>query len=444
MSEGHYIALSHHRVMLLDQARMDAYEAAVRAVVRPGDVVVDLGTGTGILALWAVRAGARKVYAIDPAPIIQLAQRLADDNEGGDRIEFIQADARRVSLPEQADVLVSECMGNFFVTDDLAPVLRDAARYLVPGARVVPGRIRLWVAPVFYPMLDDVTFWTSPIHGLDMSGARSYALQTTYVRHVNPALLVAPPVELCAFDILESPDTVEGTVSFTVDKRCTIHGLVGWFDAELSPGVILDTAPGTNTHWAQTVFPVEPISLGAGCRVDARFDLVTDQSYRTRWQWSVEVRDPRDQVVARSRHDTSVRLPPSRIVVTATDRERIGALLQARCTQELDTADTSLMEELDRATVLPSENIPPDIVTMNSRIVLEDQETRARDEIALVYPRDEDPAEGKVSVLSTQGWRMLGKRIGQTVDWQAPCAAPRHLRIVDISYQPESQGHYWL
>lgn len=433
MSEGHYIALSHHRVMLLDQARMDAYEAAVRAVVRPGDVVVDLGTGTGVLALWAARAGARKVYAIDPAPIIQLAQRLAEDNEGGDRVEFIQADARRVSLPEPADVLVSECMGNFFVTDDLAPVLRDAARYLRPGARVVPRRIRLWVAPAFYPMLDDVTFWTSPIHGLDLSGARSYALQTTYVRHVDPALLVAPAARVADFPILESPDTVECAVSFVVDRRCTVHGLVGWFDAELSDGVLLDTAPGSNTHWAQTFFPIEPVSLAAGSRLDARLHLETDAAYRTRWRWSAEVRDPQGHLIARSRHDTSVRLPPSRIVVTEADRDHLGALLLARQAQELDTSGP-LLAELERATVMSADDLPTDVVTMNARVALEDQESGTRDEVALVYPRDEDRDAGLVSVLSPHGWRLLGKRVGQSVVWQAPCAPPRHLRIVEVRW----------
>jgi len=307
MSTGHFIGLNHHRIMLHDKVRMDAYQAAIKAAVKPGDVVFDLGTGTGVLSLWAVQAGARKVYAVDPAPVIKLARRIALDNEGGDRIEFIEADARKITLPEPADVMISECMGNFFVTDELAPVIRDAKRHLKPNARVVPEHISLLLAPVFYPTLDDINFWESPVYGLDLSGARRFALQTTYVRHVDPRLLVGPTQQFDAFGIFESPDTVAGRVDLTLSKRATVHAVAAWFDARLTPEITLSTAPGFNTHWAQLVFPLDPISLPADGRIELNLELSMSEDYRSRWRWWGQAVDGAGNILAEFEHDTDQR-----------------------------------------------------------------------------------------------------------------------------------------
>ncbi|MFT5432712.1 MAG: SAM-dependent methyltransferase [Myxococcota bacterium] len=307
MSTGHFIGLNHHRIMLYDKVRMDAYQAAITAAVKPGDVVLDLGTGTGVLALWAAKAGARKVYAVDPAPVIKLARRLAKDNEGGDRIEFIEADARELTLPEPVDVMITECMGNFFVTDELAPVLRDAKRHLKPGGLVVPNHISLHLAPVFYPTLDDVTFWESPVYGLDLSGARRFAMQTTYVRHVDPRLLVGEPQQFDAFGLFDSPDTVSGNVDLPLSKRATVHAIAAWFDARLTPDITLSTAPGFNTHWAQLVFPIEPISLPEGGVLEVGLDLSMSEDYRSRWRWTGRGRKPNGETVGEFANDTDQR-----------------------------------------------------------------------------------------------------------------------------------------
>ncbi len=307
MSRGHFIGLNHHRIMLRDRVRMELYQKAVMASVRPGDVVFDLGTGTGVLALWAARAGARKVYAVDPAPIVRVAKRLAQDNEGGDRVEFFEADAREIEIPELADVLITECMGNFFVTDDLAPVLRDARRFLKPDARVVPQSIDMLVAPVFMPQLTDISFWSTPVGGLDLSGARHYALQTTYVRDVDPRMMMAKPALFRHFSLLDAPSDIEDDVSFVMERGSTIHGFVGWFDAQLTDDIALSTAPGQHTHWAQLVFPIEPVSLPEGTRIDVHMNLTMDTEYNYRWRWSGRATSPAGVELSAFEHDTDTR-----------------------------------------------------------------------------------------------------------------------------------------
>ncbi len=115
-SRGHEAPLDHHRRMLADPHRMDAYERAIRRLVRPGDVVLDLGAGTGILAMLAARAGAARVHAVESMPIARLAADLVRENRLGDRVTVHEADAT-----------------------SLAPVERRTRWCRISSARRVPG-----------------------------------------------------------------------------------------------------------------------------------------------------------------------------------------------------------------------------------------------------------------------------------------------------------------
>ena len=101
-----------HIKMLNDKARTDAYLKAIEEVIRPGDVVLDLGTGTGVFAATAARQGARHVYAIESSAIGSSAQGLFAANGLADRVTLVPGHSTQVSLPEPVDVLVSELIGN--------------------------------------------------------------------------------------------------------------------------------------------------------------------------------------------------------------------------------------------------------------------------------------------------------------------------------------------
>jgi protein arginine N-methyltransferase 1 len=103
--------LADYGAMVADRIRVEAYASALRATIRQGSIVIDLGTDAGIFGVLACRFGAKRVYAIEPAHIIQVAREVAAANGCADRIEFIQETSTRVTLPEPADVIVSDLRG---------------------------------------------------------------------------------------------------------------------------------------------------------------------------------------------------------------------------------------------------------------------------------------------------------------------------------------------
>lgn len=133
------------------------------------------------------------------------------------------------------------------------------------------------------------------------------------------------------------------------------------------------------------------------------------------------------------------------IHITENDLLRLRSLIiEARYSNYRGTPYLdNLVKELERANVVPSKEVPPDVVTMNSQVRLRDLDTDDEMIYTLVFPEDGDVSQGKVSVLAPIGTAMLGYRVGDTFEWQVP-AGSRTLRIEEILYQPEAAGNYDL
>lgn len=129
--------------------------------------------------------------------------------------------------------------------------------------------------------------------------------------------------------------------------------------------------------------------------------------------------------------------PP--IIVTSLDHERLRSVLGMYGGANVD----ALEEELTRAAIVPSTEVKPNVVTMNSELVYEDVGTGKRRTVRLVYPRDADVTRSWVSVLAPLGSALLGLQVGQEIDWAMPGGA-RRLRLVEVRYQPEASGHMEL
>jgi len=281
--------------MILDKVRTGAYADALRAVVRGDSVVLDIGTGTGILAFLACRLGARKVYAIEPGDVIQLARQAAAANGFAGRIEFIQGISTRVDLREKVDVIVAEIHGVLPAFEASLLSIMDARdRFLAPGGRLIPQQETLWAALVHAPDAygDVVEPWETKGYGFDLQVVRDKAVNSFRKLKSGCNPLVSEPRCWATLDYrtLSTPN-ISGRVVWTLDRVTTVHGVAVWFDCEASDGIGFSNSPASPTKqiFGQAFFPwSRPVQLSPGDQVSVqiRADLVSEQYL---WRWDTEI-----------------------------------------------------------------------------------------------------------------------------------------------------------
>lgn len=282
--------------MMADGVRMDAYARALRRVVRPGAVVLDIGTGTGIFALLACQLGARKVHAVEPSDAIELAREIAARNGCGERIEFVQASSEEVVLDERADVVVSDLRGILPLFQRHLASIRDArARHLAPGGVLIPRSDTLRAAVVESEELHRrIAFpWEEGLFGIDMSAGRELLANQHVKAKVAPEHLLGPAVTCATLDYatLEADD-LACEVRLPVARDGTGHGLAVWFDSVLAEGATLTNAPGApRLIYGQSFFPwPRAVALRAGDEVGLRLAASrVGEDYV--WTWDSAIRD---------------------------------------------------------------------------------------------------------------------------------------------------------
>jgi protein arginine N-methyltransferase 1 len=289
---SHIATLQYHASLLADEDRVDRLREAIHEVVRTGDVVVDIGTGTGVLAYFACQAGASRVFAIDDGPVIDLARELALLNRFADRVEFFHDLSYRVELPERADVLITETLWNFGLGEGMVGFVADARRRLLkPQARIIPAAVDLHVAPVqadrLYALLHD-----SPPdrHGVDLSPIRHYLLSNVHMPHLDRTGFLSSSALLLSTELDESATpNIDAAVTVKVSKAGVLHGICGWFRSRLSPGVVLhNEPPSTRSSWAHAFFPVQsPVDVLVGDEIAIHMQTTEDS---TVWRWRIDVR----------------------------------------------------------------------------------------------------------------------------------------------------------
>ncbi len=288
MSKGHYVHLDYHKWMLQDEARMVALKAMVQALVRPGDVVADLGTGTGILAVLASQAGARRVFGIEASPMARLSRQMVERN-GVSGVEILEDDITTVELPEPVDVVFSECLGNLAFGDRMfRKVQVFADRWLKPGGRRGPTEVRIFVQPTDCRLFGDPRpFWKRPYEGLDLTPFLPAVESQVSVVDVVPSFLHAAPAQVAAFDPYDRADRYTWNASWDLPAGKLCNGIAFWFDVDWAPGVTMSTSPSAEgTHWAQALLRVPERTIAAGDRLELQIDVDFDEEETPCYRWS--------------------------------------------------------------------------------------------------------------------------------------------------------------
>ncbi|MGE3343272.1 MAG: 50S ribosomal protein L11 methyltransferase [Vicinamibacterales bacterium] len=242
------VQLENHRVLLQDRNRIAAYERAIDCVIRPGDHVIDLGAGSGILGWMALRAGAGHVWAVDDSPVSHLLRHAADANGMSDRVTVVPQHSASVQLPARADVVLCDQAGPMGWEGGLLDLLHDARhRLLKPGGRLMPSTLETWVAPAHRPDVHAaITSWQQPVAGFDFSFVSTWAAEDLWVVDAGgPGGLVASGQRAARWTLgaatAKDASTIE--LDWILAEPCAVSGFEAWFRCELAPAVSITNGP---------------------------------------------------------------------------------------------------------------------------------------------------------------------------------------------------------
>jgi SAM-dependent methyltransferase len=289
-----YRDVAMHKVMLQDVVRTDAYEKSIGEVVKPEHTVLDFGCGTGVLAMFAARAGAGKVIAVDRSPFIKTAQEIARVN-AFNNIDFYYDDHQSLQLDEKVDVIVSEWMGHcLFYEAMLEPLLTLRDRYLAAGGVMIPAQVSLHAGLVCdEDLLEDLSFLQCKPYAIDFSPIAQAPFQQTDLVTLDPESILETTAHLGSLDMhtigkVDTPRVFTGRI--TPNEAAEVFALCGWFSAELSPGVAFGTGPSDlPTHWDQILFPLpEPFAVDPSRELHITISPLTEQVGKEQcWSWSM-------------------------------------------------------------------------------------------------------------------------------------------------------------
>ncbi|XP_077419123.1 protein arginine N-methyltransferase 3 [Vanacampus margaritifer] len=283
-SYGHY---GIHEEMLKDKVRTESYRDFIYSnpEVFRDKVVLDVGCGTCILSMFAAKAGAKQVIAVDQSEIIYQAMDIVRSNKLEDKITLLKGRIEDISLPvEKVDVIISEWMGYFLLFEsmlDSVLVARDL--YLDDGGSVYPDLCNISLAAVGDEQKHQecIAFWDD-VYGFNMSCMRKVVVPEAAVQVLNADTLISEPAVIQTIDcnkvcLSELEFASDFCLKMTKTTDCT--ALVGYFDVFFDKGccnkVMFSTGPQvTKTHWKQTVFQLErPFAVQAGEELRGKITL---------------------------------------------------------------------------------------------------------------------------------------------------------------------------
>lgn len=283
--------LNFHTILTSDRSRNIALYEALKERVTDGCSVLDIGSGSGILAILAAKLGANKVVAIESSRIcIPLIRRHAAENGVSDRIEIVEGDSRKISLNDKFDVIISETIGNWAIEEGIPEIMGDAVeRFLRPGGAIIPQKVSLSAAPAHFKTFTRELPAGLPIKFNHLSRVRS---QFPVAHSIKKDFeILGQPATLFEVD-LRDPASKTFKIDALFNFDCNIKGsraadcIALWANAQLTDGItinVLDT-----TSWPVIALMFEPFSSTEG-RFSATLKFASAEHEKARfWKVSLE------------------------------------------------------------------------------------------------------------------------------------------------------------
>ncbi len=250
-----------HAAMLLGQkTRLAKFEKAIRQIVKPNDYVVDIGTGSGVLALMAAKAGARKVTGIDiNQESVEYANKAAVLNGVEDKIEFVEKHVLDFIPDERADVVICEMLSSILFIEQQVPASYHAVENILkPDGVIIPQNATIFIVPVESPVM-----------------VERFSFEQLQFPRVVQTVMSDSTKDLADLMVLQEVDltkpasdySIDETLQFSIINDGVIHGLVGLFESELYKDIKLNMDDG----WKQLFLPLQkPVRVTSGDEFSVR------------------------------------------------------------------------------------------------------------------------------------------------------------------------------
>ena len=290
--------------MLADGPRMAFYDAAIKRHIQPGDRVIDLGTGTGILAALASRRGASAVYALDHSEILEDARLLAEYN-GIQNTEFIAKHSTDFHVAEPVDVILHEQIGDYLFDEAMVANVCDLRdRMLKPGGLILPSQFEFFCEPVTLQNERHVPFiWEMNVMGYNYACLESkkpdnpeYYRQASCDLGVVKAFLgePAPSLNIDLHTVTENTIPREVSIERRVTRAGPLHGLAVFFRTAIDDDLVLTSDPldpGRAPHWGFRILRTAHADPQVGDVITIKL-TVGRWSDPDTWQWDYQVPGP--------------------------------------------------------------------------------------------------------------------------------------------------------
>lgn len=276
-----------HFSMLNDRERNESYDAAIREAVDSSKTVLDVGSGSGLLAMMAARAGAKMTYTCEMnETIADLAKLIVDANGYGERIKVIGKKSNDlilgVDIPEKVDVLITETLDSGLLGEGIIPIIHDAKkRLLVDGGQIIPRGARVYAA-----LVDAQSIWelnhVTLASGFNVNLFNNFSTSGFYPVRLErfEHKFLTEPIEVCAFDfMLDKLEQRHFNFSLAAVQEGLCHAVAFWFDLYLDEHNSFSSSPNNlSSHWKQALQPLRnpvPFKKNQELNLLARQDMTS-------------------------------------------------------------------------------------------------------------------------------------------------------------------------
>ena len=277
-----------HEQMIADSVRVDTYYEAISRYIKPDDVVIDLGTGSGILAFFAARQKARRVYAIEHSNFIEIAEKIAIHNNINN-ITFVKSNSRNFTPPTKVDYILHEQLGYAIFNENMLKNILDLKRRVLKDTgKILPGKFELYIEPASLNNEYRVPFiWEKEVHGIDFSFLKTNKVVDKYKspsyksRFIQPSAIdtyLCNPEPILRFDMNEMMLDDELPRKLKCSKQVShtgqLDGLSIFFKVIFDDTLYFDTSPlHKYTCWDKCLMRLESKSYNEGDIIHLDIDM---------------------------------------------------------------------------------------------------------------------------------------------------------------------------